>query len=332
MRVEFDRSRAAVVFPGQGSRDGGMRDLVEDWRPQLLEVLAESVDGADPFADADLSLDAEQALTVCCSLAHWYSLGRPMPRYLVGHSLGELTALAVARSISEHDAVRLAATRGRLMQQACEANPGCGMIAVRAPLFEVEAIADACGVAIAYHNAPRQVVISGSRDGLRRARTELGEKGVRCTPLPVDGAFNSPLMEPVVERFQAALDDCEVAPPQAIVYSATSCRPLIDVRAELARNVVSPVRWWETLARLAMEGVDTFIEVRAGGLLSPLPAGIVSERSARPARTRGRHQGAPDTGLLDEALRAAPEEDHSSPSIDALYAYHDEQNRLHVLV
>src|SRR5947209_7733556 len=274
MRVEFDRSRAAVVFPGQSSRDGGMRELVEDWRPELLDALAESVDSDDPFDDADSSLDADQALTVCCSLAHWYSLGRPTPRYLVGHSLGELTALAVAGSISERDAVRLAAIRGRLMQQACEANPGCGMVAVRAPLFELEAIADECEVAIAYHNAPRQVVLSGSRDGLRRVRAALAEKGLRCTPMQPSGAFNSPLMEPVVEPFQAALEGCEVAPPQAIVYSATTCRSLIDVRAELARNVVSPVRRWETLARLAIEGVDTLIDVRAGRLQSPLPPGL----------------------------------------------------------
>ena len=87
--------------------------------------------------------------------------------------------------------------------------------------------------------------------------------------------------------------------------SRPTCRPLIDVRGELARNLVSPVRWWETLARLAMEGIETFVEVRAGGLLSPLPAGIVRERAPRPS---------------------------SVASAEPLFSYQDEQNRLHVLV
>jgi malonyl CoA-acyl carrier protein transacylase len=325
MRVEFDRSRAAVVLPGQSSRDEGMRELVEEWRPELLGTLYAATDADDPFTDDNRSLAAEQAVTVCSSLAYWHQLGRPSPRYVVGHSLGELTALAVAGSIGEHDAIRLAANRGELMQRACEANPGCGMVAARAPLFDVEPIAEACDVAVAYHNAPRQVVLSGGREALRRVREALRDEGIRCSRVDPCGAFNSPLMAPAVEPFRRALEECEVRPPQAIVYSASTCRPLIDVRGELARNLTSGVRWWETLARLAMEGVETFIEVRASGLLSQLPAGIVTERESPPARAR-------ETAFVASAVAAAEPAADDGSSVDALYAYHDEQNRLHVLV
>jgi [acyl-carrier-protein] S-malonyltransferase len=330
---EVDRARGTVVFPGQSSRDEGMRDLVEEWRPELLDTLSGVVEDDDPFTQAAPSLAAEQAVTVCCSLAYWHALGRPLPRFLVGHSLGELSALVAAGSVSEHDAVRLAATRGSLMQRACEARPG-GMMAVRAPLFEIEQIAVECDVFVAYHNAPRRVVLSGARDGIERVRAELQERGIRCTSLELAGAFNSPLMEPAVAPFRAELEDCEVRPPHAVVYSATTCRPMIDVRAEVARNLVSPVRWWETLARLAMQGIDTFVEVRVGGLLSPLPAAIVTERAPRSSRAASRRSPSADAGLLAEMLAAAPgavDSSESVPSADALFAYRDEQNRLHVL-
>jgi malonyl CoA-acyl carrier protein transacylase len=321
--VNFDHRRAVVVFPGQPSPEVGVQELIEEWRPQLFETLSEALDQDDPFAQRHVSQAAEQAITVACSLAYWYAQGCPTPRYMLGHSLGELTALAAARSISEEDAVRLAARRGELMQRASYANAGCGMVAVRAPLFDIEAIAGECGLAVAFHTAPRQVVVAGTRDGLERARAAYDDIGIRCTDLDLPGAFNSPLMEPAVAPFRAALEECEVSPPQAIVYSAATCRPLIDVRAELAQSLVAPVRWWETLARLAMEGIETFVEISVGGLLSPLPAGIVTGRAPRPPVV------AP--GAVGPVLvQAAPTD--AEPAVDPVFAYFDDENRLHVLI
>jgi malonyl CoA-acyl carrier protein transacylase len=191
------------------------------------------------------------------------------------------------------------------MQRACDASSGCGMVAVRAPLFDIEAIAEECDVAVAFHDAPRQVVVAGTRDALQRARTAFADVGIRWTEIEERGAFNSPLMEPVVAPFRAALEDCEISAPQAIVYSAATCRPLIDVRTELARGVVLRVRWWETLARLAMEGIETFVEIPVGGLIVPLPAGIVTERAAPAA---------------------------SDAAAEPVFAYFDDESRLHVLV
>jgi [acyl-carrier-protein] S-malonyltransferase len=323
--MNFDSTRAVVVFPGQLSREVSMRELLEEWSPQLLETLSAALGTDDPTSETRASLAAEQAVTVGCCLAAWHARGRPTPRYLLGHSLGELTALAAARSISEDDAVRLAAIRGDLMERACEASGGCGMMAVRAPLFDVEAIADACDVTVALHNAPRQLVVAGTREALERARDEFAEAGIRCTDLDQSGAFNCPLMESAVAPFRAALEECEVRPPQAIVYSASTCRPLIDARAELAHNLVAPVRWWETLARLAMEGIDTFLEISVDGLISPLPAGIVTERAARPSA-----EPAPRLAPVPEPAPATPGE--ADPAGEAVFAYFDDENRLHFLI
>lgn len=323
--VNFDNRPAVLVFPGEPSAEGGMRELLEEWRPQLLETLSEALDLDDPFSHRH-SQAVEQAITVASTLASWHAQGTPTPRYLLGHSLGELTALAAARSISEEDAVRLAARRGELMQRAAEASAGCGMLAVRAPLFDVEAIAVDCDLAIAFHTAPRQVVVSGTRDGLERARAAFEDVGIRCTDLDFPGAFNSPLMQPAVAPFRAALDECRVSPPQAIVYSAATCRPLIDARAELAQNLVAPVRWWETLARLAMEGIETFVEISVGGLLAPLPAGIVTGRAPQPS-------GEAPAARPDAASVLVPSnEGGPGSSAEPVFAYFDDDNRLHVLV
>jgi [acyl-carrier-protein] S-malonyltransferase len=335
---EFDRNRTATVFPGQSSLDVGRRDLVEEWSPELLDVLADALGEGDPFALADESLAAEQAVTVSCSLAYWHAHGRPASRYVVGHALGELTALASAGAIAEHDAVRLAAVRGDLMQRASDASPGCGMISVRAPLFDIEAIAEDCGVSVAFHNAPRQAVLAGSREGLECADAALAEVGIHCTAR-LRGAFNSPLMEPAVAPFRAALDQCEISPPQATVYSATTCRPMIDVRDELAQGLVAPVRWWETLARLAMEGVDNFIEICVGGLVSPLPDGIVIGRAEHPApgdpESEQPEAADPQAGTHIGILAAvADTADIAGPDSggETIFAYFDDQNRMHVLV
>jgi [acyl-carrier-protein] S-malonyltransferase len=317
--MDFERARTVVVFPGQSSREGATGELLEEWRPRLFETLSRVV-GDDPFARAEVSQAAEQAVTVSCSLACWHAQGSPTPRYMLGHSLGELTALAAAGVIAEDEAVRLAALRGELVDRACDATPG-GMVAVRAALFDIEGIAAEYELAVAFHNGPRQVVMAGAVDALERAQSAFAQAGIGCTDLELPGAFNSPLMEPAIAPFRAALEECELRPPQAIVYSAATCRPLIAAPRELARSLIAAVRWWETLARLAMEGVETFLEISVGGLLSPLPAGIVTERAARPPRLPRAAPGSEPAGASA-----------GEPIGEPVFAYFDDENHLHVLV
>jgi [acyl-carrier-protein] S-malonyltransferase len=269
-----DLTRVALVFPGQGSHEDGMRGVVEQWRPNLLETLAEVTDG-DCFADAESSTAACQPAIVAVSIAYWHALGRPTAGYVTGHSLGELTALVAAGSLHEDDAVRLAARRGALMQAASDEHPGCGMMAVKAPLGEIEAIARECGVVVGNHNGHRQVVLSGGAEELERARLRLREQRVRCTVLRVAGAFHSPLMESAVEPFRQALREVRFAEPRSVVFSAIGCRPMTDPATELADSLLHPVRWVETIEAIAAHGATRFVEVGPSAVLQRLIDAIV---------------------------------------------------------
>jgi [acyl-carrier-protein] S-malonyltransferase len=278
-----DTSRTALVFPGQGSQEDGMRDLVARWRPELLDVLEEAVDG-DPFADAATSTAAAQPAILAASLAYWHAAGQPRGRHYVGHSLGELTALCVAGAMSEDDAVRLAAARGRFMQAASDEHPGCGMLAVRASADAVRDVARECGVTVANDNAPSQVVLSGSAEGLDCAAERLRGMRIRTTRLAVAGAFHSPLMASAVEPFRAELARVRFAEPRdCVVWSAIACRPFEDPGAELAESLTSGVRWVETIERIAAEGADRFVEVGPGRALTKLIERLASERALGPS-------------------------------------------------
>jgi [acyl-carrier-protein] S-malonyltransferase len=261
--------RLALAFPGQGSQEEGMRDVVARRRPELLDTLA-TVAGDDAFERAETSTAAAQPAIVCASIAHWHARGCPRGEWVTGHSLGELTALVAAGSLDEHDAVRLAARRGELMQQASDDHPGCGMLAAKAPIDDVAPIAAECGVAVGNHNAPTQVVLSGSAAGLDEARVRLKEAGIRSTRLRVAGAFHSPLMASAVEPLRAALAEVEFAPPACVVFSPISVGPMEDPRRELPDSLLSPVRWVEAALALAELGAERFEEVGPGGVLTRL--------------------------------------------------------------
>ena len=261
--------RLALAFPGQGSHEEGMRDVVARWRPELLDTLAAAA-GDDAFERAEKSTAAAQPAIVCASIAHWHARDCPAAEWTIGHSLGELTALVAARSLDEHAAIRLAARRGELMQEASDAHPGCGMLAAKGPIDQVAPIAEECAVSVGNHNAPNQVVLSGSAEGLDSARDRLKEAGIRSTRLRVAGAFHSPLMASAVEPFREALADVEFATPSCTVFSPISVRPIEDPRRELPDSLLSPVRWVEAVQALAEQGAERFEEVGPGEVLTRL--------------------------------------------------------------
>lgn len=261
--------RLVLAFPGQGSHEEGMRDVVARRRPELLDTLA-AVAGDDAFERAETSTAAAQPAIVCASIAHWHARGCPRAEWVTGHSLGELTALVAAGSLDEHDAIRLAARRGELMQRASDDHPGCGMLAAKAAIDDVAPLAAEVGIAVGNHNAPNQVVLSGSGEQLDSARARLKEAGIRSTRLHVAGAFHSPLMASAVEPLRAALAEVEFAPPDCVVFSPISVAPMEDPRRELPDSLLSPVRWVDTVLALAELGAERFEEVGPGGVLTRL--------------------------------------------------------------
>jgi malonyl CoA-acyl carrier protein transacylase len=246
-----------------------MRDDVALLAPELLEIAADEV-GADPFDRIDDGTRYVQPAILCASLAGWrLAAEQERPDALAGHSLGEVAALAAAGALSERDAVRIVALRGRLMQEASQAAGDGGMLAVMGGGREqVAPIADELGLVLANDNGPKQVVLSGAREALATAAERASEAGLRPMELPVPGAFHSPAMAGALPAFRAALAEVEFAPPRIPVYCSTTAAPFDgDVAARLADGLVSPVRWRDTVEAMHAAGVRRFVEAGPGKVL-----------------------------------------------------------------
>jgi [acyl-carrier-protein] S-malonyltransferase len=261
----------AILFPGQGSHTPEMRDTVHSARPDLIP-LATSVVGEDPFPRAAEGTRFAQPAIFCASLAGWELLGSPDGDVMAGHSLGELSALAAAGCVQERDALELVALRGRLMQEAGERAGDGGMIALlgAGAAERAEALARAHGLAVANDNSPQQVVLSGDRAAFANVAAAAREAGLRATELPVTGAFHSPMMSSAAPEFAAALERIELREPRVCVLSAVTAEPFDDIRRRLAEALTMPVRWREMMLAVHARGVERFIEVGPGKVLTGL--------------------------------------------------------------
>jgi [acyl-carrier-protein] S-malonyltransferase len=189
-----------------------------------------------------------------------------------GLSLGEFTALTAAGAFSFEDGLKVVRQRGRFMQEACEATRG-GMAAIigleEAPTREVCAQA---GVALANLNCPGQIVISGATEKIAQACELAKAKGAkRALPLPVAGAYHSPLMAGAQPRLQAELANVAITPPAVAVIANVTARAHEGpeaIRARLVEQVTSSVRWEESMGYLIGQGFTRFIELGPGKALS----------------------------------------------------------------
>jgi [acyl-carrier-protein] S-malonyltransferase len=267
----LETTPTAVLFPGQGSQTADMRDIVAAVRPDLLAAVIDLV-GEDPFPLVDRSTRYAQPAIFCASLAGWTRVRDSVePIALAGHSLGELTALAAAGVLGDHDALRLVVLRGLLMDVAGAASGGGTMLAVLgATPAQAAALASRHGVSLANDNAPGQVVLSGAPDALKAARDDARASGLRAVALDVTGAFHSPQMQRAVIPFREALADVEVRSPDIPVVSCATAKPFDDLRQELADALISPVRWRETMVALAAAGATTFVDAGPGAVLAKL--------------------------------------------------------------
>jgi [acyl-carrier-protein] S-malonyltransferase len=210
------------------------------------------------------------------------------PRRLAGHSLGEYSALVAAGSLDFDKALLLVRERGRAMKQAGERFPG-GMAAVLGlDLDEVEQGCRAASEAgtgdvwVANDNCPGQIVISGDELALARAIQALTEAGAkRVVRLAVSIAAHSPLMQPALESFNTTLDESPFETPIWPVIGNVRAKPLnsaVEVKEDLREQLISRVRWTETIQEMLQIGIDTFLEIGAGTVLLGLLRRI--ERSA----------------------------------------------------
>lgn len=272
--------RTAILFPGQGSQTSGMAAVTAAQRPDLLEQAIDEL-GADPFERIGDGTRFAQPAIYCASLAHWKQAGSPTGEMVAGHSLGELAALVAGGALGAEAGLRLAVTRGRLMDEAAAETPGAMLAALGGDDESVRELAMRLEVTVANENAPGQLVLSGRAEAVAEARKALRADGVKAIRLPVAGAFHTPLMEGAARGFREALDAVDFAAPERPVYSSTAAAPFDDIRAGLAAALTEPVVWAETLRRMRNAGAASFLEVGPGDVLTGLVRRTLPQVEAR---------------------------------------------------
>jgi [acyl-carrier-protein] S-malonyltransferase len=275
----------ALLFPGQGSHAEGMDD---PWREHPLMARGLEVLGFDPFARLHEGTAMQQPALLLCSLCAWAHEGWDEPEApasaAAGHSLGEYSALVAAGALAFDDAVALVAERGAAMDEAARLQAGGMLALLGGEDHAVRGLATRFGLTIANDNAPGQLVLSGADDAIAGAeRVARDETGARARRLDVAGAFHSPLMAPAAERLAAALDRTPFAPPRLPVYANATAAPFTDPRRELAEHLLQPVRWRETLLALRAAGMERFVELGPGAVLTGLVKRTLGLRGEVPA-------------------------------------------------
>ena len=281
-----------ILFPGQGSQTPGMgRDLAEEFAP--ARAAFDAVDEALGVALSRLAFDGPddeltrthnaQPALLAHGAAAWAVLRdrlAPHVRAAAGHSLGEFTAYHAAGTFALADAPRVVRRRGELMYQAGTERPGA-MAAILGDLAEPvehiceQASREAGTVVPANFNAPGQVVVSGEVAGVDLALVLAKAAGAkRGIKLNVSGAFHSPLMEPVAQRLAETLDATAAADPRFPIFANVDATPTIDAagaRAQLVRQLTSPVRWTEVVSALAERFPQAlYVELGPGSVLRGL--------------------------------------------------------------
>ena len=288
----------AFIFPGQGSQQVGMGAELAQTYPVADAVFqeADAVLGRElrqlcfegPEADLKQTENTQLAI-LTCSVAAWQVLKEHdvVPNAVAGHSLGEYSALVAAAVIDFADALRLVDARASFMAEAGKTQQGT-MAAILG--METERLQELCDttegiVNIANYNCPGQLVISGEVDAvnhvLELAKVEIGAR--RCRPLPVSGAFHSPLMAPAQQKFASVLELVTMQPPQVDITMNVTGEFATDannIRHLLFQQITQPVQWEQTLQTIEKTGITHFVEVGPGKVLSGLVKRTLPESSA----------------------------------------------------
>jgi len=282
--------KTAFVFPGQGAQVVGMgRDVYEQHASAAnLYKEANDVLGYDlsslifhgPEEELRLTVNTQPALlTTSCAYLTLLKQSGLQADYVAGHSLGEYSALVCAGVLSFEDAVRTVRLRGEFMEQAVPAGIGSMAAVLGAERDALDSlckqVSDQVGaVEMANINCPGQIVVSGSAQGVQAIVEQAKEIGAkRVIPLEVSGPFHSSLMQPAAEKLREVLATAVMHDADIPVVANVTARPITtadNIRQLLVDQVVSPVLWEDSINWLISQGVDTFVEIGSGSVLTGL--------------------------------------------------------------
>nr|WP_315221590.1 ACP S-malonyltransferase [uncultured Duganella sp.] len=285
-------TKFAFVFPGQGSQAIAMMDGFAG-NPVVAQTIAEASDALNfdlgklmaegPKEELDLTTNTQPVMLTAAVATYraWIAAGGPLPAIVAGHSLGEYSALVAAGVIAFKDAVPLVRFRAQAMQEAVPVGQGTMAVVlglsdddVRAACAEAVAATPGSVVEAVNFNAPAQVVIAGETAAVERACEIAKAKGAkRAMKLPVSAPFHSSLLKPASDRLRDYMADLAFSAPQIALINNVDVAVLNDpaaIKDALVRQAAAPVRWVETMQKVAAEGITQVVECGPGKVLMGL--------------------------------------------------------------
>ncbi len=280
--------KIAFLFPGQGSQSVGMGlDLYQEY-----DVVRELFDMAEeiskinisklcfkgPMGDLTQTVNLQPAVTAM-NLACLTAIEKEgvRPDICAGHSLGEYSAIRASDIVSREDTIRMVFKRGELMHREASKNKGAMHAIIGLPIDAVAQIVEKAKeegvVAVANHNAEKQIVITGSPGPVEKASSLAASQGAKAIPLKVSGAWHSELIQGAQDEFKDFIESIHFNTPQRpTIFNVTAdveSNP-DEIKSIMARQLCSPVKWYDAMCKLTAENVEIFVEVGPGKVLTGL--------------------------------------------------------------
>ena len=280
--------KTAFLFPGQGSQAVGMGldfyqeyDVVRelfDMAEEITKIKLSKLCFKGPMEDLTQTVNLQPAVTAvnlaCLTVIEKEGV---TPDICAGHSLGEYSAICASDIVSREDTFRLVFKRGELMHREAEKNKGAMHAIIGLSIDMVEEIVSEAKtegvVAVANHNAEKQIVITGAPDPVKKASSIASSQGARAIPLKVSGAWHSQLIQGAQDEFKNFIESIPFNTPQRpTIFNVTANfeKKPDDIKSIMARQLCSPVKWYDSICKLMAEHIEFFVEVGPGKVLTGL--------------------------------------------------------------